>query len=130
MAMGTQAGFDLINTYVHLEAGGGATPEEVGDDFWMRIAHRPYEGMRLVAVIRIADDSPTWEMHPAGDELLYLLSGAIDFVMQDGDSERRIELRAGAACIVPRGAWHRSIVRTPGDLLFITPGEGTQQRPV
>jgi len=33
-----------------------------------------------------------------------------------------------AVYLVPRDAWHRFIVRTPGDGLFITPGSGTQHR--
>ena len=130
MALPARAAFDLNSTYIHLETGGGATPEEVGDDFWMRIASRPYEGMRLVAVIHLDGDSRTWEIHPQGDELLYLLSGALDVAMQDGEGEQLTELRPGTACLVPQGTWHRLIVRTPGDLLFITPGAGTQQRPV
>ena len=44
-------------------------------------------------------------MHPEGDELLLLLSGAIDLILQTGDRERVVELRPGAACIVPRGVW-------------------------
>ena len=130
MANETQPAFDLKSTYVHLEAGGGALPEKVGDDFWVRIADRPYDGMRLVAVIHMTGDAQTWEMHPKGDELLFLLSGTIDLVLREADGERVVELHPGAACVVPSGTWHRQIVRTPGDLLFITPGEGTEHRPL
>lgn len=42
---------------------------------------------------------------------------------------RLVALEAGQTCIVPRGVWHRAVVRTPGDTLHITPGEGTQHRP-
>ena len=83
-----------------------------------------------MAVIHMSIDSNTWELHPAGDDLLYVLSGAIDVVLQEEGGERVVELRAGAACIVPRGTWHRQKVRTPGDMLFITPGEKTQHRPL
>jgi hypothetical protein len=41
MALPTPLTFDLLNTYVHLEAGGNAVPEEVGDDFWTKIAPTP-----------------------------------------------------------------------------------------
>jgi oxalate decarboxylase/phosphoglucose isomerase-like protein (cupin superfamily) len=122
--------FDLISTYVHLEPGGGAGPEEVNPDFWARIAKRPYEGMRLVATFQMTEDTRTWEMHPAGDEVLYLLSGSVDIVLQDGDAERVVELRTRGACIVPRGIWHRQIVHSPSEMLFITPGAGSQHRPV
>ena len=33
-------------------------------------------------------------------------------------------------CVVPRGVWHRLLVREPGDLLFATPGPSTEQRSV
>jgi mannose-6-phosphate isomerase-like protein (cupin superfamily) len=122
--------FDLTKTYVHLEAGGGAELEDVGADFWARTAARPYEGVRLVAAIRHDADSPAWEVHPAGDELLYLLSGAVGVVMEEGGAERTVELsRAGEACLIPRGTWHRLVVREPGDVLFVTPGAGTRHRP-
>jgi mannose-6-phosphate isomerase-like protein (cupin superfamily) len=45
------------------------------------------------------------------------------------DGERLVALEAGMTCIVPRGVWHRAIVREPGDTLHITRGEGTQHRP-
>jgi mannose-6-phosphate isomerase-like protein (cupin superfamily) len=122
--------FDLISTYVHLEATGGAEPEDVDEDFWIRIANRPYEGMRLVATIQMTKDTANWERHPAGDELLYLLSGAVDIVLEEGDAERIIELRGRGAFIVPRGIWHRQIVHSPSEMLFISPGAGSQHRPV
>jgi hypothetical protein len=40
------------------------------------------------------------------------------------------ELTAGQTFVVPRGVWHRGIVRQPGELMFITPGAGTDHRPV
>jgi mannose-6-phosphate isomerase-like protein (cupin superfamily) len=128
--MSTLTAFDLTSTYVHLEAGGDAEAEEVGEDFWARIGSRPYEGVRLVAAIRMTEDARAWEMHPAGDELLYLLSGAVDVVFRDDDHEQTVALRSGGACIVARGRWHRQIVREAGVMLFITPGAGTEHRPV
>jgi oxalate decarboxylase/phosphoglucose isomerase-like protein (cupin superfamily) len=68
-------------------------------------------------------------MHPAGDEVVCLLTGAVDVVLDEPDGERVVELRAGQTCIVPRGVWHRAIVQEPGDTLHITRGEGTEHRP-
>jgi hypothetical protein len=31
---------------------------------------------------------------------------------------------------VPRGTWHTTKVHAPSSMLFITPGEGTQNRPL
>jgi mannose-6-phosphate isomerase-like protein (cupin superfamily) len=133
MAGVTRPTFDLLRTYVHLEDGGGATPVEVGEDFWARLhdRHDLNEG-RLVCVFHVEQPSDWqhWEMHPAGEEIVALLSGAVDLVLQHGGVERVVELRDRRTCIVARGTWHRGIARQPSDLLFITPGKGTQHRGV
>jgi mannose-6-phosphate isomerase-like protein (cupin superfamily) len=123
--------FDFRTTYVHLEDGPVAAPLEVTEDFWTRIDSRSVlsEG-RLVAAFHFTEDWDSWEMHPAGDEIVYLLSGAIDLVLDHGNGARIVELRNRAASIIPRGAWHRAIVKQPSDALFITRGAGTTHRPV
>jgi hypothetical protein len=75
-------------------------------------------------------DRPTWEMHPAGDEVVGLLSGRVDLVMEDGDRECSIALAGRAAVIVLQGVWHRALVYEPCDMLFTTRGAGTRHRPV
>ena len=131
MTVSSPSTFDLISTYVHLQDGVAAVPVEVGEDFWATIDKRTelYSG-RLVTLFHIqsTDEWVHWEMHPAGDEVVYLLSGAIDIILQEESSERIIELRSRAASLIPRGVWHRAIVHTPSDLLFITRGAGTQHR--
>jgi hypothetical protein len=68
-------------------------------------------------------------MHPAGDEIVCLLAGDIDFVLRIDGSERRLRLeRPGCYLIVPRATWHTALPRVPSSLLFITPGEGTENR--
>lgn len=52
------------------------------------------------------------EVHPDGDELLYVVSGTMEVILDDGDehtigTETTVELRAGDAHVVPRGVWHR-----------------------
>jgi mannose-6-phosphate isomerase-like protein (cupin superfamily) len=122
--------FDLATTYVQLDDGPRAFAVEVDDEFWHTIDRRPeLQGGRLVGTYYNARDWDIWEMHPAGDEVVCLLSGAIDVVLDEPDGERVVELEAGRTCIVPRGVWHRAIVREPGDTLHITRGEGTQHRP-
>jgi len=88
-----------------------------------------YEG-RIAGTVPIIQDMPLWEIHPSGEEFLYLLSGRMACVFEELHGERVVELRAGEACIVPQGVWHRLRVHEPGDLLFITPGEGTAHRPL
>ena len=139
MAIPTQSAFDLMGAYIHLEDGGEAMPIKVTETFWQELMTGDYRseetariaagGGWLVTKFHMNSDAPTWEMHPAGDELLYLLSGTITAILEERDGKRAVELHMGAACLVPRGTWHRLIIRTPGDLLAITYGKGTQSRP-
>ena len=71
-----------------------------------------------------------WERHPAGDEILVLLSGEMEVVLDTASGEQRARLAPGQTFIVPKGVWHRGIVSRPGELMFITPGAGTEHRPV
>lgn len=124
--------FDLATTYVHLWDDGAGAVVEVVPEFWQELmaGKRRYPG-RLMLLHFIEKDTPHWEMHPAGEELIFLLSGAVDVVLNDGNAERSIELRTDAPCLLmPRGVWHRFVVVEPGDVLFVTAGEGTRHRPV
>jgi mannose-6-phosphate isomerase-like protein (cupin superfamily) len=70
------------------------------------------------------------ERHPDGDELLYLIAGDATIVLERPEGEEHITLHAGAACIVPRGLWHRVIPRGEITLLYATPGPNNQRRPL
>ena len=69
---------------------------------------------------------PTWEVHPEGDEFVYLLTGDTDFVLREGRSERTVRVsEPGSYVVVPKGAWHTARPHAPTTMLFVTPGEGT-----
>ena len=70
------------------------------------------------------------EMHPDGDEILFLISGRIEVVLEQDGTERTIEVTAGQAVVVPKGVWHRVLPREPGQLVHITPRPGGEWRPV
>ncbi len=70
------------------------------------------------------------EMHPDGDELLYLLSGAISVVLELPDSTQTLEVAPGQAVIVPKGVWHRVLIHEPSQLVHLTPGPGGEHRPL
>lgn len=72
-----------------------------------------------------------WEMHPRGDEFVYLLAGETDFlVKRPGEPVETIRVdRPGSYVVVPRGAWHTAEPRGLCSLLFVTPGEGTAHAP-
>ena len=70
------------------------------------------------------------EMHPDGDELLFLVSGRISVLLEEAGAERRVEVGPGQALVVPRGVWHRVVPEEPSQLVHITPGPGGQHRPL
>lgn len=59
-----------------------------------------------------------------------MLSGAIDLIVAAGEVEPTVAPRPNNACIVPKRIWQRIIAQKPANVLSITPGLGTQQRPV
>jgi mannose-6-phosphate isomerase-like protein (cupin superfamily) len=127
--------FDLESTVVHLGRGSTAVPVGGADwsSEWLERYVDEFAGDgadgRMVCVFPQGETWTTWERHPAGEEVVVLLSGRVD-VIQDIDGEhRKVELRAGQAMINPRGVWHTADVHEPGDGLFITPGLGTEHRP-
>ena len=123
--------FTLESTYVNLRPDDSASALKVGPRFWATIEKRADLGDgRLMGAVAQKADWSHWERHPGGDEILTLLSGEMDIVLETRAGGRRTRLKAGQTFVVPRGVWHRGIVRRPGELMFITPGAGTEHRPV
>lgn len=125
--------YDASSTYVHLDDGGAGTPLAVTETFWqeaMAGAMPELERGRLVSQFSFADPWPSWERHPAGEEIVVLLSGAVDFVLEVDGVEQVVSLqRPGGFVIVPRNVWHTARPRQPTSMLFITPGQDTDHRP-
>ena len=74
------------------------------------------------------------EVHPDGDELLYVVSGTMELILDDGNQhavgvETKVLLRAGEAYVVPRGVWHRLEALEPSHLIHVTPGPNGGYRP-
>jgi mannose-6-phosphate isomerase-like protein (cupin superfamily) len=78
---------------------------------------------RLAGEARMTTSPPhAGEMHPDGDELLYLVEGAIDLILDEESGERQVPLQPGQAFVVTRGVWHRVVIKAPCRLLYFTPG--------
>jgi len=120
--------FDLSETRLILGPAGTATPKDVTPAFYEEL-DRDYDGLAghsLVSRHAFEDPWPGWEMHPKGDEVVYLLSGDVDFVLWTPDGETVVRVnRPGSYVIVPKGTWHTARPRTRTEMLFVTPGEGT-----
>jgi mannose-6-phosphate isomerase-like protein (cupin superfamily) len=94
-----------------------------------RVATDGKEG-RLVCVMEQDATWDGWERHPAGEEVVFLISGRVDVVQELAGAEHVVELRPGEAMVNPANVWHTARVHEPGLALFITPGEGTEHRPL
>ncbi len=116
-------------TYVHLAENGKAT-ELPAAAFWSDPqTSSNYDGGWLITEFEFAEDWPNWEMHPEGDEFVYLLSGALELHIEQDGSVKTISLDGTGAVVVPRGLWHTAKVKAPSRMLHVTRGAGTLHRP-
>lgn len=122
---------DPEHAYLHLRVGGAIEVVDGGERFWSRPEAELEEIARdwLVAEFSFEADWPNWEMHPEGDEIVYLISGAMDLLLEDPGGMREVALRGRGACVVPRGVWHWARVLAPCRVLHVTRGTGTLHRP-
>ena len=89
----------------------------------------PFSGV-IFGVATMSENSPHGgEMHPDGDEVLYLISGKIKVVFLD-DDKADIDVRPGEGLVVPKGTWHRVDIIEPSQIVYLTPGPNNQFRPV
>jgi len=129
MTLSLSEGFRLESNFVHLKDSGTLTSLPVDEKFWSEGMARGYLASgRLIGVVNLAVGPSHWEIHPDGDELLYLLSGLMDVTIESGDKTDVITLNAHSSYIVPSETWHQTIAREPSTLLFMTPGKDTHRR--
>ena len=88
------------------------------------------DGYSVGAPVITQDPPHAGEMHPDGDELLFVVSGRFDVTLELDAGSRVLELRPGDALVVPRGVWHLVTMRESGQLVHITPGPGGNHRPL
>lgn len=88
-----------------------------------------FKGHVLISSHEFTEDWKTWEKHPAGDEMVMLLSGEATFVLRVPSGDQSVALtQPGAYVIIPRDTWHTARVEKFASVLFVTPGEGTENR--
>ena len=121
----------IASDFVVMNAEFAANTLPVTDDFYARLEEQygDFAGHTLVSCHSFDKDWPTWESHPKGDEFVVLLSGDAEMILAKDSGDESVRLVApGEYVIVPRGVWHTAKVRRAAQMLFVTPGEGTENR--
>ena len=122
---------DLASTFLVLDRGHGATPVEVTPTIWQELGER-FEGFEcrvLLSCFSFDKDWDSWERHPAGDEVVCLLSGDVTMVLEGRAGGVRLN-EPGSYVVVPRNTWHTARTSVATKMIFVTPGKGTEHRPV
>lgn len=119
--------------HLGLNATAVSQPEFTGSMDWYmaygeRHASDGAEG-RLVALHHFSQSWPSWEMHPAGAEIVVCTDGEMTLHQELPDGTvKRITLTAGQYAINEPGVWHTADILESATALFITPGLGTEHR--
>lgn len=125
---------DIRSIFLHVRDGDRTDAIPVTETFWQELAGGAYpqlEQGRLMSAFTFAEPWPVWERHPAGEEVVMLLSGRAELLLEEAGGARSLVLdTAGAFVLVPRGVWHTARTTVATTLLFLTPGAGTEHRPV
>ena len=89
----------------------------------------PVDGV-TIGIADMSENSPHGgEMHPDGDEVLYLISGRARVVFEDEQLDD-VDMRAGDGLVIPQGTWHRVDILEPCRIMYATPGPGGEYRPL
>ena len=89
----------------------------------------PVDGYTF-GVATMTENSPhDGEMHPDGDEVLYLIVGRVRVTIET-DPVEELQMHPGDGLIVPKGVWHRVDILEPSQIVYLTPGPGGEYRPL
>ena len=104
-----------------------------GTAFWeslYRGEQGSFHNEYLVTTATFSEDWPSWENHVNGDEIVLLLSGRAEFLLEQEAGTTSIVIETpGDYVFVPKNTWHTGKFSEATRMLFITAGEGTQVRP-
>jgi mannose-6-phosphate isomerase-like protein (cupin superfamily) len=124
------AAFKLAEHYLSLDGQGRVKHHDGGETFWSNMAAQDVLGT-LVSFGESESDWPHWEMHPQGDEVLFVVDGEITLILENpAGGDERVRMAAYDSFVIPAGAWHRALIHRPAKTLFITYGAGTRHKPV
>lgn len=122
----------LSENAAHLTEDLGVDAVAFGSEFWGQLEDNPHllKG-RVFGVVHKDPAPPTFkEMHPEGDEILFVHYGQMDVILYEDEAEEVIPLSKGQWALIPKGVWHTIHVKAPTEVIFITPMEGTEGKPL
>jgi len=89
-----------------------------------------YRSVLAAGILSMKNNPPhNGEMHPDGDEVLYVISGRLR-VTGETHPDEPLDLGPGEACITRKGEWHQVGVLELTRLVHITPGPHGEHRPL
>jgi mannose-6-phosphate isomerase-like protein (cupin superfamily) len=128
-------GKSLFDYPIHLGKGARAVaePEFTGPDWYEAYGERHADDLdegRIVALFRFEEPWASWEVHPAGEEVVCCIQGHMTLHQELPDGTKQShELGPGEYAINPRGTWHTADADESVVALFVTAGKGTENRP-
>lgn len=123
--------FNLTDTALHLSGAQRVVPlPGFAHDYDAYVAQHctPADPGRILVQYTTTEAWPTWEVHPAGDEVVIVLSGRARFIQDLDGVHHTVEVGPGEVLINPAGVPHTADVIEPFTALYITPGPGTEHR--
>ena len=111
---------DLAATFVVLQPDQRATLVDNAPGVFEALDRRfaGFKGHLLVSAFTFDTDWPSWERHPAGDELVCLLSGRVTLVLRGRGVDEAVQLaKPGEYVLVPKGTWHTARTQVPTTML-------------
>ncbi len=123
----------ILSTYLHLDDSGDIRAIPVTESFWQALASdelSEFKAGRLLSAFSFSEPWSSWERHPAGEELVMLLTGDATLILEDASGKQSsIRLHEpGCYVLIPKNQWHTAIPIQPTTLLFLTQGAGTEHR--
>lgn len=132
--MSTGKVHQILSHYLHVHDGGKTEVLPVSDTFWQDLVGGAYPHLdqgRLLTAVTFSEPWSSWERHPAGEELVMLLSGSAVLLLEQDGTVQEISLTVpGAYALVPTGIWHTARTSEPTTMVFLTPGAGTEHKSV
>jgi mannose-6-phosphate isomerase-like protein (cupin superfamily) len=127
--------FRLEEFPVHLGLGAtvGRQPRFTGamgwyEEYGRRTASDGING-RLVTMHTFDRPWDSWEVHPAGEELVVCIAGSLTLFQESESGTRSVTLGPGEAAVNPAGVWHTADVDGTATAIFVTAGMNTENRP-